>query len=323
MATEYTSTVPSGTLPYSDKLAAMLILAAVEDTFTIGAHPAMVDLQSISDTLGGVAGMTLAGTFSMQINDQAALWGTTDEATSVAAPTDIDPTYVSISVGNYDIAYAVSDELRRRDATGLYNWPAIADRIVRGWQYTEANIILALADSMTNIAGAATDPTSWDTIREAKNEVEQNGENPTGRFFCALHTNQWALVAADIESRGGAIQMRREFDEMQMAGMGAYKGSYDGIDFFVSSRVPVSTGVYSGMLVAPGGVGYLSIDQAEPTASMDVVLEVRRPGGGLALLVEEARDTDGKTVKWVGAKTYGATIIKQELCCRIRGTGRA
>jgi hypothetical protein len=322
MAIEYTSTVPAGTLPYSAKLAAMMILAAVEDTFTIGAHPAIVDLSQVSDQLQGVQGMTLAGTFSLQIADETALWSSTDEATSVATPTDIDPTYVNISVTNYDVAYAVSDELRRRDATGEYNWPSIAQRIVRGWQYTEASTILALADSMTNIAGAATDPTSWDTIREAKNEIEQNGKNPVGSFLCVLHTNQWALVAADIESRGGAIQMRRELDEAQAAGMGAYKGSYDGIDFFVSDRVPVSTGVYSGMMVAPGGVGYLQIDQAEPTASIVVVLEVRRPDGGLALLIEEDRDTSAKTVRWVGAKSYGATIVKQALCCRVRGTGR-
>jgi hypothetical protein len=322
MATEYTSTVPAGTLPYSNKLAAMMILAAVEDTFTVGAHPSLVDLSTVSDTLGGVAGMTLAGTFSLQIADETALWASTDEATSVSTPTDIDPTYVNISVGNYDVAYAVSDELRRRDVTGEYNWPAIAQRIVRGWQYTETNVILALADSMTNIAGAATDPTSWDTIREAKNEIESNGKNPVGDYMCVLHTAQWALVAADIESRGGAIQMRRDLDEAQRAGMGAYKGSYDGIDFFVSDRVPVSTGVYSGMMVAPGGVGYLHIDQAEPTASIVTVLEVRRENGGLALLIEEARDSDGKTVKWIGAKSYGATIVKQELCCRVRGTGR-
>ena len=70
-------------------------------------------------------------------------------------------------------------------------------------------------------------------------------------------------------------------------------------------------------------MGYLNIDQAEPTPSIVVVLEVRRPGGGLALLIEEVRDADGKTVKWVGAKSYGATIVKQALCCRVRGTGRA
>ena len=323
MAIEKTSTVPAGTLPYSNKLAAMMILQAVEDRFTIGQHPAIVDLSEVSDQLQGVQGMTLAGTFSLQIEDSTALWAATNEATAVSTPTDIDPTYVNISVTNYDVAYAVTDELRRRDVTGEYNWARIAPRIVRGWQYTEPSTILALADSMTNIAGAAADPTSWDTIRESKNEVEQNGKNPIGDFMCVLHTNQWALVAADIESRGGAIQMRRELDAAQAAGMGNYKGSYDGIDFFVSDRVPVAGGVYSGMMVAPGGVGYLNIDQAEPSPSMVVVLEVRRPGGGLALVIEEARDADNKNVKWIGAKSYGATIVKQALCCRVRGTGRA
>ena len=212
----------------------------------------------------------------------------------------------------------MTDNLRRRDATGLYNWPAIAARIVEGWDFTETAAILALADSMTNIAGLAADVTSWDTIREGINEVESNGENPTGRFLCALHTLQWQVVKADIESRGGAIQMRRSFDEAQMAGLGAYKGTYDNVDFFVSSRVPVSTGVYSGMLVAAGGIGSMAIRQAEATASMTVILDV---GNGL-LTIEEDRDATNKLVEWIGAYTWGTTIVKQGLCCRIRGLGR-
>ena len=315
---ESTSTVPSGTLPYTDKLAEDFVLEAVQDTFVLPSHPAIVDVTSLARSLNLVRGMTLAGTFNIQIDAAAAAWSSTNESTAVSSPTAIDPTYFEMSVVNYDIVYGTTDELRRRDATGVFEWPRIAKRIVLGWVLTETNLICDLADSMTNIVGATTDPCSWDLIREARDELTANGEHPTGRFLCVLHTAQMALVKSDIESRGGAIQMRRDYDEMQMAGRGNYVGTYDGIDFFETSRINVSTGVYSGMMVAPGGLGVLHIPQAEATQSQIRILDIN---GGM-LTVEEVRDADDKQTRWIGAATVGFGIVFQQKCVRIRSTGR-
>lgn len=317
-----TSTVPSFLLPYDDKLAGSLILPAVQDSLMLPAHPAILDLTQVWRGLAGVRGMTLAGTVTIPIDDIANVFGSTNEATSVAAATQINPTSASFGVTNYEMVYGSTDELRRRDETGIYDIPLLTQRLIRGWMMTETNILLDLADSMTNIVGAATDPASWDLIREARDEVEDNGENPEGNFLCTLHTNQWALIRADIESRGGAIQMRRNLDEAQMAGMGNYKGTYDNIDFYATSRVNVAAGVYSGMLAAPGALGYARIPQAAPTQSTIVVLSVGNANGEPIILVEEKRGWDDRETKVVGRATYGATVLKQALCARIRSTGR-
>lgn len=313
-----TSTVPAGTLPYTDKLVETLILEAVQDTFMLPAHPAIIDVTEIARSLNAVRGLTLAGTINIQIDDAAQVWAGTNEGTAVSAPTQIDPTYVEMSVANYDVVYGSTDELRRRDATGLYNWPRISQRIVLGWMYTETDLLCDLADSMTNIVGATTDPCSWDLIREARDELTENGEHPVGNFLTVLHTAQMALVKADIESRGGAVQMRRDLDEMQIAGRGNYVGTYDGIDFFETSRINVAAGVYSGMMVAPGALGVLRIPQAEATVSQIRLLDI---GGGM-ITVEEVRDSDDKQTRWVGAATVGFSIIHQSKAVRIRSTGR-
>jgi len=313
-----TSTVPAGTLPYTDKLVETLILEAVQDTFMLPAHPAIIDVTEIARSLNAVRGLTLAGTINIQIDDAAQVWAGTNEGTAVSAPTQIDPTYVEMSVANYDVSYGSTDELRRRDATGLYNWPRISQRVVLGWMLTETDLLCDLADSMTNIVGATTDPCSWDLIREARDELTENGEHPVGNFLTVLHTAQMALVKADIESRGGAVQMRRDLDEMQIAGRGNYVGTYDGIDFFETSRINVAAGVYSGMMVAPGALGVLRIPQAEATVSQIRILDI---GGGM-ITVEEVRDSDDKQTRWVGAATVGFSIIHQSKAVRIRSTGR-
>ena len=97
MATETTATVPAGTLPYTTKLVETLVLRAVQDEFKIGSHPAIVDVSSLAAQLNVPRGMPLAGTVTIQIDDAIASWGTTNEGTAVATPTDIDPTYVAFT----------------------------------------------------------------------------------------------------------------------------------------------------------------------------------------------------------------------------------
>ena len=153
MATETTSTVPAGTLPYSTRLVVDMILAAVQDTMSLYGHPALVDARPMAGLLDAPRGMTTAGTITVQINEAASAWDVAASETAYGTNKDIDPTYASFSTGNYDVAYGVSDDLRRRDATGLYNWPRIAQRIVTGWDVTFTGLVVALASSMTNSVG--------------------------------------------------------------------------------------------------------------------------------------------------------------------------
>lgn len=316
MATEATSTVPAGTLPYSTRLVVDMILAAVQDTMSLYGHPALVDAGPMAGILDAPRGMTTAGTITVQINEAASAWDVAASETAYGTNKDIDPTYASFSTGNYDVAYGVSDDLRRRDATGLYNWPRIAQRIVTGWDVTFTGLVVALASSMTNSVGTTGNPITLDLIQDARDKIEVNGKSlAVGGFVCILAPQQWNMLRRDIQDRGGAVERRAEFDAMQMAGLGSYKGRYDGVDYYTSDQTAEASGDYSGSMFAAGGVGYLVLDQAPATPSQVRVLDA-----GI-FFVEEIRT--GKTTNWAGQASIGASIVRQELCCKILSTGRS
>ena len=316
MATELTSTVPAGTLPYSNLLAPSFFLMAVQDTLSLYGHPALVDLRGIAQQLNAPKGQTLASTITVQIEAPASAWSSTNEGTAVAADTSIDPTYATISVGNYDLAHGVSDELRRRDSTGQFNWPAIVRSMVTGWQLTFTGLVVALANSMTNTVGSTGNPITLDLIRDARDSVEVNGKSLAGgNFVAVLAPQQWNMLRADIQDRGGAIERRADYDAMQRAGLSNYKGSYDGIDYWTSDQTPESSGDYSGCMFASGAIGHLVLEQAEATAS-----QVRIFDAGI-LTLEEARDASAKTTRLIGAATIGVSILRQEIACKILSIG--
>lgn len=316
MATETTSTVPAGTLPYSTRLVADMILAAVQDTLSLYAHPAMIDARAMAGMLDAPRGMTTSGTITVQINEAADAWDTSASETAYGTDHDIDPTYASFSTGDYDIAYGVSDDLRRRDATGAFNWPAIAQRIVTGWDVTFTGLVAALASSMSNSVGTSGNPITLDLIHDARDKIEVNGKSlAVGNFVAILSPQQWNMLRRDILDRGGSIERRAEFDAMQLAGLGSFKGSYDGIDYYTSDQVAVSSGDYSGLMFAPGGVGHLVLEQAQATPAQVRVLDA-----GI-FFVEEVRS--GKVSRWLGQASMGASIVRQALCCKVLSIGRS
>lgn len=303
-------------MPYDVKLVEGVALLAIQDELSLMGHPALVDIATIT-TMDLARGAPVDGVVQLTIQDQADLWGTTNESTALVGSTTITPTRVTVGVTNYDIAYGVTDELRRRDATGQYDLQGIAVRAVDGALYTFTSLICALADDWDLSVGTSGAPCTWNLIKRAATLAKIEAKSRAdGLCVAIIHPRQWAQVEEDLAQADGARAHRRELDGVQIVKPPGYQGRYDGIDVYTCDRVLEDTGDYTGQVFYAGSIGYLLLDQAPPVESEYRVLDI-----GGKITIEEIRDGSAKKTTLAGAMTVGVAILRQALGCAIVSTG--
>jgi hypothetical protein len=315
MAVTYTSQASSDSMLYSTVLATAAMLAAIEDRTVIWAHPAIVNADEVMPP-GWWVGATPGATFTIPVDMVLPVFSAVGETDDVSGATTIDlGTAKTFTTGSYDQSWGVSNELRRRDPNGRYQVVRIASDIFRAANYTITSLIVALAGSASTTHGADGDPLVWDTIQEAADSIMAAGKSEAGgTLVCVLHPLQWAAVKRDLAASGGARAERREFDQFQAAVSVGYQGMIDNIEIWTSDRVGVSSGTYSGIMFARGGVLVAIVPPAEPAPDQTVVLQTP------VAQVTAAYDPDDKSVRLIGDMTCGVSILRQELFRRIKGT---
>lgn len=315
MATTYTSdAVTAGLLPYSVELAP-IVLGAIEDrTMLSGLFVNVNNLFPASVPRG----MPTNGVIRLTIDMPAPLMASTAETTDSPTATTIVPTKVDVSFGQYAIAFESSDQLRLRDATGVYQLPALAAKIVLSAQKTLTSLIAALAGSLTQSVGVSGDPPTWELVRQAADNNVVRGLSETGDIQIAiLHPRQWALIRQDLASATGARAQRRDLDAAQMARQVGFQGLYDDIAVWTVDAVAESSGDYTGMVVAPAAIGWGFIPAAPASQSEIRVLDV-----GIAT-AEEVRDAANKSTKLNGHAMLGVAILRDDLGTAVVSTGSA
>lgn len=317
MATTYTSqAVTDNLLPFSTVLATSGFLQAIQDELSLLAHPAIVDVAGLMPPDFFVGAPTNA-TFRIPVDMATPLMTSTTETTDVVGPTTIDYSTATISTGAYDIAFGVSDELRRRDAVNGYQVVRIAGKIAQSAQLTVTNLIVALAGSASSSVGTSGSPLTWDIVLEGRDDIVAAGLSAaTGPFVAILHPAQWALVRQDLAAATGARAERRELDIAQMSMPVGYQGSYDGIDVYTCDRVALSSGDYTGMVFAAGAIGRLLVPPAAAATSEIRVLDLSP-----VCAVEEVRNAADKSIQLNGQMTVGVSILRQELIRGVVSTG--
>jgi hypothetical protein len=98
-----------------------------------------------------------------------------------------------------------------------------------------------------------------------------------------------------------------------------YQGRYDNVDVYTCDRVPLDTADYSGMVIAPGCLGYMEVELA-PLAPEDQA-RVKIDAG--VFRVESIRQGASKAYTLTAIYTFGVGILEAKLGCRVLSTGKA
>jgi hypothetical protein len=318
MAVNTAAAADSGNhLPYDRKLIEGVALAAIQDELSLWGHPALVDVAGMT-SMDIARGAPVDGVLQLTVRDGADIWGATNESTALASSTTVTPLTVTIAGTSYDIAYAVTDELRRRDATDQYDLERLAAHAVDGAMYTFTSLVCALAEEWDLVVGTSGAPCTWNLVKRATALARIAAKARAEQVpMCILHPRQWAQVEEDFASADGARAHRRDLDEAQMVKPAGYQGRFDEIDVYTCDRVSEDSGVYTGQVFFPGGVGYVTIKQPPPVESEYRVLDI---GDGM-ITIEEIRDGTNKRTTLAGAMTLGVAILRQALGCAITSSG--
>jgi hypothetical protein len=175
--------------------------------------------------------------------------------------------------------------------------------------------ICALATSATTTVGTTGTPPVWDTISEAAGAIMIASKGAAQSVVVVLHPAQWEYIRRDLESSTGARAERREFDRLQDPAATGYQGMIGNIEIWTCDRVSVSTGDYSGLMWAAGGIGLAIVPPGAPSNDQTVAFD------SPLCRVTEAYNPDDKSTRMIGELTFGASILRQELVREILSTG--
>lgn len=318
MAITYTAQAATDGALLTNVVAHGVMLKALEDGLTLLNHPAIVMVEDINGP-DWYVGLTPGGTITLLIDMVTPLFSSTAETTDVAAATTIDLTSVTMSTGEYDLVFGVSNELRRRDpiapGESPYQLDRLVVRILRSAALTFTNALVGLAPSATTTVGTTGTPPVWDLISEAAGAIMIASKGAAQSVVCILHPKQWELVRRDLEASTGARAERREFDRFQDPAATGFQGQIGIIEVWTCDRVSESGGDYSGLMFAAGGVGAALVPPAEASADQTVAFD------SPLCRVTEAYNPDDKSTRLIGEMTFGASILRQELVREILSTG--
>jgi hypothetical protein len=318
VAVTYTAQAATDGALLTNKVAYERMLVALEDGLSLLNHPAIVMAEDVNGP-DWYVGLTPAGTLTILIDMVTPLFASTAETTDVAGATTIDLGAATMSVGEYDLVFGTSNELRRRDpiaeGESPYQLDRVAQRVLRSASLTVTNGIVALAPSASTTVGTTGTPPVWDMISEAAGAIMIASKGTAAAVVCILHPRQWELIRRDLEASDGARAERREFDRFQDPAATGYQGMIGIIEVWTCDRVSESGGDYSGLMFAAGGVGLAIVPPG--TASADQTVAIDTP----LCRVTEAYNPDDKSTRLIGELTFGASILRQELVREILSTG--
>lgn len=318
MAVTYTAQAATDGALLTNVVAYGAMLKALEDGLSLLNHPAIVMAEDVNGP-DWYVGLTPGGTLTLLIDMVTPLFSSTAETTDVAAATTIDLTSVTMSVGEYDLVFGTSNELRRRDpiaeGESPYQLDRLAQRILRSAQLTVTNGIVALAPSATTTVGTTGTPPVWDMISEAAGAIMIASKGLSQTVVCILHPKQWELIRRDLEASTGARAERREFDRLQDPAATGYQGTIGIIEVWTCDRVSETGGDYSGLMWAAGGIGLAIVPAGVASADQTVAFD------SPLCRVTESYSPDDKSTRMIGELTFGASILRQELVREILSTG--
>ena len=177
----------------------------------------------------------------------------------------------AFSDGSTDVTIATrakrytTDDLAKYIADGKLDPAMFARDAAISIAQTLISLLANVGDDFTNTVGSSGVNLAWSDIIDGKTTLGVNKAN--GPILGVLHPQQWGDLEQDSRSQG--VLPAQTMGGVINSGLAQWKGNWSGVDFYVSSHVPLSNSSAdrAGFLVTRGGLAWADAqmpDEGDP-----------------------------------------------------------
>lgn len=255
MADEITSSSGGVTLIVA-ATAAKLLLLMLADRTSLRGHPALIDVSAYG--AGKLGAGSKSFSFPILGLDGYDTLAAVSEG-SEAANIPLAGSQKTIAIARYGGSRSVTDWINSIDPTGVLTPERLAQSGYMEAMAALTSLIAGLASGFsTNTVGASGVDMDHDVVIAAKNKLITS--KVPGPYLCVMYPSCFADWTTDLESRGGLTQWSPAAANMQILKGPGFQGTYDGIDFYTSDKIPASGSDRLNMMIGRGAICYAEQD---------------------------------------------------------------
>ena len=287
----------------SARLAAVLhqeIVLKLADRASLHMHPAILQLGSVAGRGSSTVQIPVVGLDGHDIMSSIA-------DGSAVSNTALTESGVNVTVARHALQYSISDLANLTDSVGL-NVARLAESMVQSTLMTATSLICNVCDDFVTTVGASGVDMSVDDFYSAQFALTL--ASVPGPYLCVLHPRQLADFQASLRAEAGPSQYVAATQEMLNIHGQGLAGVFNGVQIFVSSKVPTAN---AGADRAGCMMGYGAVGMAEGSPYAIVGAGGIVQPAGTPLVVEFERDASSALTKIVGNYYAGAAIVQPSM----------
>lgn len=230
--------------------AIMEVLLSLADRESMRNDPALIRFGDAAGSGSLVSQVSIVGL------DGATLMAAVAEGAATAGATSLPDVAASITIARQALRYDMSDLLRSVDAQGIFNPVRFARSMVGSADMRLQAMIANVADDFTTTVGSTGVPFSVGDWYDAQFALVLQSVPPP--YLAELHPHQYNNFQGDLRTETGPNQyVVATQDQLALRGPG-YKGQFNMVPIFVSSKVPdANAGAdHAGAMFGRGAIGY-------------------------------------------------------------------
>jgi len=240
------------TLSGNARVAAVLaqeIVLKLADRASLHNHPSLINFGNMAGRGSAALQVPIVGLDGSDLLSSAA-----DGA--VVANTTLTSTAATLTIGRFALRYDFTDLAGFTDSIGL-NAQRLAESMVGSTVMAFQNALCDVTDGFTTTAGVSGVDMSVDDFYSAQFALTL--ASVPGPYIAILHPRQLADFQSSLRAEYGATQfVMATQDMLNIKGQG-FAGMFNGVDIFVSSKVPTANAGAdrAGAMFGRGAVGYV------------------------------------------------------------------
>ena len=221
--------------------------------------------------------------------------------------TALTETNANITVARRALQYSISDLANLTDSVGL-NVQRLAQSMVGSAQMTFQSLLCDVTDGFTSTVGTSGVDMTVDDFFSAQFTLTL--ASVPGPYICILHPRQLADLQSSLRAEAGPNQyVAATQDMLNIKGQG-FSGMFNGVDIFVSSKVPTANAGAdrAGAIFGYGAVGYAEGSPFAITGAGGIVAPAGTP-----IVVEFERDASSALTKIIGNYYVGVAKLQDSM----------
>jgi hypothetical protein len=221
--------------------------------------------------------------------------------------TALTETNANITVARRALQYSISDLANLTDSVGL-NVQRLAQSMVGSAQMTFQSLLCDVTDNFTSTVGTSGVDMTVDDFFSAQFTLTL--ASVPGPYICILHPRQLADLQSSLRAEAGPNQyVAATQDMLSIKGQG-FSGMFNGVDIFVSSKVPTANAGAdrAGGMFGYGAVGYAEGSPFAITGAGGIVAPAGTP-----IVVEFERDASSALTKIIGNYYVGVAKLQDSM----------